>query len=75
MEAEGVSFRLNTEADPQSLEAYDAVMLCGGARKPRSLNVAHMDAPGVHFAVDYLTAATRAVLSGGEAPSRPGESM
>ncbi len=64
MEAEGVTFRLNTEADPEALKAYDAVVLCGGARKARSLNVEHMDARGIHFAVDYLTAATKAVLSG-----------
>ena len=63
MEAEDVSFVLNTEAEPESLKAYDAVILCGGARKPRSLNVEHMDAQGVHFAVDYLTEATEAVLS------------
>ena len=67
MEAEGVSFRLNTEADAQELQAFDAVILCGGARKPRSLRVEHMDAQGVRFAVDYLTEATKAVLSGGEA--------
>ena len=67
MEAEGVSFRLNTEADPAALQAYDAVILCGGARKPRSLRVEHMDAQGVRFAVDYLTEATKAVLSGSEA--------
>ena len=65
MEAEGVRFVLNTEADPAELEGYDAVLLCGGARKPRSLNVEHTDAQGVMFAVDYLTAATKAVLSGG----------
>ena len=64
MEAEGVIFLLNTEADPEVLKACDAVVLCGGARKPRSLNVEHMDAQGVHFAVDFLTAATRGVLSG-----------
>ena len=62
MEAEGVRFELNTEADPEKLQGYDAVLLCGGARRPRSLNVEHMDAQGVMFAVDYLTAATRAVL-------------
>ena len=67
MEAEGVSFRLNTEADPAALQAYDAVILCGGARKARSLRVEHTDAQGVRFAVDYLTEATKAVLSGGEA--------
>ena len=64
MEAEGIRFQLNTEAVPEELQGYDAVLLCGGARKARSLNVEHMDAQGVMFAVDYLTAATKAVLSG-----------
>ena len=66
MEAEGIAFRLNTPADPDLLKDYDAVLLCGGARKPRSLNVPHMDAHGVFFAVDYLTAATRAVVDAAE---------
>ena len=65
MEEEGVVFHVNTEAAPEALGAYDAVALCGGARRPRALNVENIGAPGVHFAVDYLTAATRAVLSGG----------
>ncbi|MBQ8111224.1 MAG: glutamate synthase subunit beta [Clostridia bacterium] len=60
MEAEGVRFTLNTEASPEIMDVYDAVVLCGGAKKPRSLKV-----EGV-YAVDYLTAATRAVLSGDE---------
>jgi NADPH-dependent glutamate synthase beta chain and related oxidoreductases len=42
------------------------VVLCGGARRPRSLNVEGMDAKGVLFAVDYLTKATLAVLAGKE---------
>ena len=67
MEAEGISFLLNTQADSRALGEYDAVVLCGGARNPRSLNVEHMDAGGVYFAVDYLTAATRGVLSGNAA--------
>ena len=64
MEAEGIRFLLNTEAIPEELQGFDAVLLCGGARKPRSLNVEHMDAQGVMFAVDYLTAATKGVLAG-----------
>ena len=64
MEAEGVRFILNQEADPGELQEYDAVVLCGGARRPRSLNVEGMDARGVMFAVDYLTAATKGVLEG-----------
>ena len=64
MEAEGIRFMLNTEADPESLEEYDAVLLCGGARKPRALKAEHSDARGVTYAVDYLTAATKGLLSG-----------
>ena len=60
MKAEGVRFLLNTEATPEITSEYDAVALCGGAKKPRALNV-----KGI-FAVDYLTAATRAVLTGSE---------
>ncbi len=67
MEAEGVRFALNAEAEADIIGEYDAVVLCGGAKKPRALNVENADAKGVHFAVDYLTAATKAVLSGGEA--------
>ena len=74
MEAEGVRFDLNREAIPEELQKFDAVLLCGGARKARSLNVEHMDAQGVMFAVDYLTAATKAVLSGtGSEASAKGE--
>ncbi|MBR3504493.1 MAG: glutamate synthase subunit beta [Clostridia bacterium] len=66
MAEEGVRFLLNTEADPAALSDFDAVLLCGGAKKPRALNVENARAAGVCFAVDYLTAATKAVLSGGE---------
>ena len=64
MEAEGISFLLNTEATPDVTGSFDAVLLCGGARKPRSLNAPGMEAKGIHFAVDYLTAATKGLLSG-----------
>ena len=66
MEAEGVTFRLNTEADPAILEEYDAVILCGGARKPRSLNVEHDNAQGVRFAVDFLSETTKTLLAEGK---------
>ena len=68
MEEEGVRFELNREAIPEELQNFDAIILCGGARKPRALNVEHADAQGVLFAVDYLTAATKAVLTGGSNP-------
>ena len=65
MEEEGVRLELNREAIPEELQGFDAILLCGGARKPRTLNVEHTDTQGVMFAVDYLTAATKAVLDGG----------
>ena len=64
MEEEGVVFRTGREADPEELEAYDAVILCGGSRKPRTLNAEYMDAEGICFAVDYLTKTTKALLRG-----------
>ncbi len=64
MEGEGVDFRLSTEADPEKLKGYDAVVLCGGARKPRALNAANTDAEGVFFAVDFLTETTKRLLAG-----------
>ncbi len=66
MEEEGVVFRTGTGADASLTDKADAVLLCGGARKPRALNAEGVGAGGVHFAVDYLTAATKSVLSGTE---------
>ncbi len=62
MQAEGIEFRLNTEATPENTAEYDAVVLCTGARKPRGLGVEGEHAGGIHFAVDYLTENTRAIL-------------
>ena len=66
MEAEGVVFRTNCDVGRdvsagQLLEEYDAVVLCCGAKKPRPLAAAE-GIQGAHFAVDYLTAATKALL-------------
>ena len=67
MEAEGVAFRLSTnvgvDITPEELQAeFDAVILCCGSKTPRSLNVPGADAQGVHFAVDFLAAATKKVI-------------
>ena len=72
MAAEGVEFRTRCDVGRdisagELLEQYDAVILCCGAKKPRDLQVAGRDAEGVHFAVDFLTSATRALLDGGPA--------
>ena len=67
MEAEGVTFRVNTnvgvDITPEELqEQFDAIVLCCGSKTPRSLNVPGADAQDVHFAVDFLTAATKKVI-------------
>ncbi len=61
MEAEGVVFRTgmkvgeDVSAD-ELRRAYDAVLLCCGAGRPRDLKLPGRDAEGVYFAVDFLTA-------------------
>ena len=67
MEAEGVVFRTGCDVggntDPQALlEGFDALVLCCGSKTPRDLNVPGREAQGIHFAVDYLTSATRKVV-------------
>ena len=49
---------------PELAEGFDAVVVAAGARAARGLAARNVEAPGVAFAVDYLTAATRAVLEG-----------
>ena len=69
MAAEGVEFRVNCDVGRdvsarQLLDEYDAVVLCCGAKKARPLPAAE-GVDGAYFAVDYLTAATKALLDGG----------
>ena len=44
------------------LKDFDAVVLATGATKPRDLPIEGRDLKGIHFAMDFLTANTRAVL-------------
>ena len=69
MESLGIEFRLGVDASRADvaeglLEESDAVILACGARTPRPLASPGADAAGVVYAVDYLEAATRAVLAG-----------
>ena len=64
---EGVTFRCNTEVGKdlpveQLLSEYDSVMLCTGATKPRDLPILGRELNGIHFAMDFLTANTQALL-------------
>ncbi|KDE23603.1 glutamate synthase [Bacillus subtilis] len=64
---EGIDFVTNTEigvditAD-ELKERFDAVILCTGAQKQRDLLIEGRDSKGVHYAMDYLTLATKSYL-------------
>ena len=66
MTAEGVTFHFNehvgvsTPVDKLVAE-YDAVVLAGGAEKPRDLPIPGRDLPGIHFAMDFLPQQNRRV--------------
>jgi glutamate synthase (NADPH/NADH) small chain len=67
LEDEGVKFVCNTEIGKDLpvenlLKEFDAVVLCTGATKPRDLPIEGRQLQGIHFAMDFLTANTKAVL-------------
>ena len=69
MEAEGIVFRtrcnVGTDVSAKELrEEYDAVVLCCGAKQPRSLGVGEEAVGNVFPAVDFLTRQTRTLLAG-----------
>jgi glutamate synthase (NADPH) small chain len=65
MFAEGILFETGVEVgvnyDPSRLDAFDAVVLCTGATKPRDLPIPGRNLDGVHFAWDYLAQQNRRV--------------
>jgi glutamate synthase (NADPH/NADH) small chain len=70
LEREGVKFLCNANVG-ENVEAqlllrdFDAIVVCTGATQPRDLPVEGRNLAGVHFAMDYLTANTQALLDGG----------
>ncbi len=69
MAKEGVKFVTNTEVgknypSEKLLKEFDAVVLAGGATKPRDLPVEGRNLKGVHFAMEYLHANTKSFLDG-----------
>ncbi len=72
MAAEGVQFVTNTEVGADLPVAklqtdFDAVVLCGGATKPRDLSVPGRELRGIHFAMDFLKANTKSLLDSAHA--------
>src|SRR5438128_3531027 len=67
MEQEGVQFVCNTEVGKdypaeKLLKDFDAVVLAGGATKPRDLPIEGRQLPGVRFAMEFLHNNTKALL-------------
>jgi glutamate synthase (NADPH/NADH) small chain len=68
MEDEGVKFVCNVNVGKdltveQLLKEFDATILATGATKPRDLPIPGRELKGIYFAMDFLTANTKAVLN------------
>ncbi len=67
MTKEGVKFVTNTEVGKnypagKLLKEFDSTVLCGGATKPRDLPIEGRNLKGIHFAMEFLHANTKALL-------------
>jgi len=67
MAREGVTFVTNTAIGSdipatQLQEDFDAIVLCGGATKPRDLPAEGRNLNGIHFAMEFLHANTKSLL-------------
>jgi glutamate synthase (NADPH/NADH) small chain len=71
MTAEGITFVTNAEiggnVPAAKLQAFDAVVLCTGATKPRDLGIPGRELAGIHFAMEFLTANTKSLLDSAHA--------
>ena len=68
LEEEGIKFVCNTEIGKDLpaenlLKEFDAVVICTGATRPRDLTIEGRNLKGIHFAMDFLTENTKAVLN------------
>ncbi len=66
MQAEGVVFHYNANVGVNTdindiVKKHDAVILTGGAEKPRDLPIPGRDLKGIHFAMDFLPQQNRRV--------------
>ncbi|MNO12404.1 Glutamate synthase [NADPH] small chain [compost metagenome] len=68
--AEGIKFVTNTEIGrhimtQQLVDEYDAVVLCGGATKPREFNIEGSELKGVQYAMPFLNQTIKSFLDSG----------
>jgi len=76
MQVEGVTFHYNqhvgVNADiEQIVAAHDAVLLTGGAEKPRDLPIPGRDLAGIHFAMEFLPQQNRRVSNEPQDGTKP----
>jgi len=67
LKKEGIVFKTKTNVDTKP-KGFDAVVLTGGSRVPRNLNIPGRDFKGIHFAMDYLIEANKRVHQSTRAP-------
>ncbi len=70
LEDEGVIFKCNVNVGiditaEKLRKDFDSVVICTGATKPRDLPIPGREGKGIHFAMDFLSANTKAVLNDG----------
>ena len=75
MKAEGVTFRTSVHVGvdvkgDELRRGYQAVVLCGGARRPRDLPVPGRELGGIHFAMEFLEQGNRRVAGDAMAEER-----
>ena len=76
LEQEGVKFVCNahvgvTHDVAQLRKDFDAIVMCTGATLGRDLNAPGREAAGIHLAMEFLTATTKAVLDQGDGAASP----
>ncbi len=76
MEAEGVTFHYGahigvTQDARQLVDSFDAVLLTGGAEKPRDLPVPGRELSGIHPAMDFLPQQNRRVSKESPLDNKP----
>jgi glutamate synthase (NADPH) small chain len=70
MEESGIKFICNANVGDNVesqifLKEFDATVICTGATQPRDLPIEGRNLKGVHFAMEFLTENTKALLNGG----------
>lgn len=74
MRAEGVTFRVNQNIGGnlpagKLLDEFDAVVMAGGAERPRDLPVPGRELDGVHFAMEFLPQQNK-IVAGDQVPGQ-----